>query len=538
MGKPLAVAYVRVSSEEQVSNNSLDTQERECRGYVNRQGWKLARIFRDEGESAKTLNRPALRELAEYCRKQKGKVEFVVVWKLDRLARNQHDFHCFKALLASFGVAVRSATEVIEDDPAGRLLEGILAAFGQFENDVKAERTTMGMKAAARDGQWCHVAPIGYLNTRDSAGKATLVIDPERGPLVRKAFEMLATGIHSKAEVLRKITDLGLRSRRGNPVCSSSFDRMVGNVAYAGWIKSSFTGHEPVRANFPPLVEQELFDRVQAVISGRAYVVTPHLRNRPDFPLRRFVRCGACGQPVTASWSTGRNGEKYGYYRCHRCGGVKVRKGTLEQQFLDLLEQLEPMAEWVSLFRDVVLDEWRQQHAGAVAEHERMQRRVGELEGQKQRLLDLLLDGTVDKPTYAERREQLEIEIAVARSEANDANLDTMDLGAVLDFAEHLVCNARKMWIHASLDERQRLQGVLFPEGLSHDGEGFGNAVTGHVFSYLRRSEGDEGGMGAESRSAELWKHANPSNSKDLEPSGDPKSRVVTPTGFEPVFQA
>jgi len=76
VGKPpVAVAYVRVSSEEQVTNNSLDTQERECRAYVKRQGWALAQMFRDEGQSAKTLNRPALMELAGYCRKHKGELD-------------------------------------------------------------------------------------------------------------------------------------------------------------------------------------------------------------------------------------------------------------------------------------------------------------------------------------------------------------------------------------------------------------------------------------------------------------------------------
>ena len=460
------------------------------------------------------------------------------MWKLDRLARNQHDFHCFKALLASFGVSVRSATEVIEDDPAGRLLEGILAAFGQFENDVKAERTTMGMKAASRSGQWVHGAPVGYLNARDAEGKPTMEIDPETAPLVRKAFEMVATGIYTKAEVLRKVTALGLRNRWGRPVSSSAFDRLVTSPLYAGWVKTKLTGPEPVRGNFPALVEQELYDRVQAVLSGRAYTSTPHLRNRPDFPLRRFVLCAGCGHPVTASWSTGNRGRKYGYYRCDHCGGVKVRKEKLEGQFLDVLGRLEPMAEWVALFREVVLDEWRAQHAGAVAEHERLQGEVVKLEGQKQRLLDLLLDGTIEKATYAERCEQLRIDIAVRRSEANGANLDSMDLGAVLDFAEHLVGNARKMWVQAGLDERQRLQAILFPEGLRHDGDAFGNAVTGFAFSYLRVEEGGEGQLGAADGEAKLWNSASAIEGKGLEHDSCSKPRVVTPTGFEPVFQA
>lgn len=112
---------------------------------------------------------------------------------------------------------------------------------------------------------------------------------------------------------------------------------------------------------------------------------------------------------------------------------------------------------------------------------------MAKLEEQKERLLDLLLAGTIDKATYTARREEMEIELAVKRSEAHDAELESVDVGAVLDFANHLVLNARKMWEVETLDQRQRLQRLLFPEGLTYDGTGFAAAVTCCVFSYLRQ---------------------------------------------------
>lgn len=94
-------------------------------------------------------------------------------------------------------------------------MEGILAAFAQFDNDVKAERTVVGMKAAIDRGRWTFQAPIGYLNSPGSAGQSTLIPDTERGAIIKKAFELYATGQHSKNDVLRVATTLGASHAKG-----------------------------------------------------------------------------------------------------------------------------------------------------------------------------------------------------------------------------------------------------------------------------------------------------------------------------------
>src|SRR5207244_7936821 len=163
-----------------------------------------------EGQSAKTAHRTELLKLLQSCRNNKGTVQFVVVFNLTRFAREKYDHFALRAHLKSLGISLRSATEPIDDTSTGKLMEGVLAAFAQFDNDVRSERTRGGMKAALELGRWTFLAPLGYLNAPRAMGKS-LVPDPERAPLVRRAFQDFATGQFTKDEVRKRVIALGLR---------------------------------------------------------------------------------------------------------------------------------------------------------------------------------------------------------------------------------------------------------------------------------------------------------------------------------------
>ena len=135
-------------------------------------------------------------------------MHFVVVFNLTRFARDKYDHFALRSLLQSLGISLRSATEPIDDTSTGKLMEGVLAAFAQFDNDVRSDRTRAGMKAALELGRWVFLAPLGYINAPRPLGKS-LMHDPERAPLVRRAFEDYATGRFTKQQVLEQRDDRG-----------------------------------------------------------------------------------------------------------------------------------------------------------------------------------------------------------------------------------------------------------------------------------------------------------------------------------------
>src|SRR5713226_1593253 len=198
-----AVIYVRVSTKEQTENLSLSTQLKACEDYCERQAFNVLARFREEGESAKTADRTELQKLLQFCRTNKGAVQFVVVFNLTRFARDKYDHFALRAHLKSLGISLRSATEPIDDTSTGKLMEGVLAAFAQFDNDVRSDRTRAGMRAALELGRWTFLAPIGYMNAPRAMGKS-MIPDTERAPLVRRAFEEYATERFTKQQLLKQ----------------------------------------------------------------------------------------------------------------------------------------------------------------------------------------------------------------------------------------------------------------------------------------------------------------------------------------------
>src|SRR2546428_9642341 len=230
-----AVIYVRVSTKEQTENLSLPTQLRGCEQYCQREGYEVLERFKEEGESAKTTDRTELQKLLKYCRTHKGKIHFVVVYNLTRFAREKYDHFALRAHLKSLGISLRSVTEPIDDTSTGKLMEGVLASFAQFDNDVRSERTRAGMRGALELGRWTFPAPLGYLNAPKWSGKS-LVPDPERAAFVKQVFEDFATGRFTKQEVLARVTEVGLRTRRGLALSPQSFGQMMRNSIYIGRI--------------------------------------------------------------------------------------------------------------------------------------------------------------------------------------------------------------------------------------------------------------------------------------------------------------
>ena len=175
-----AVIYCRVSTKEQAKNLSLPAQRKACTRFCEDQGWKVDRVFVERGESAKTEDRTELQELLAYCRENRGKLQVVVVYSLDRFARSNFAHYAVRALLAQLGITLRSVTQPIDESPTGKLMEGVLAAVAQFDNDVRAEKTVVGMKEALARGRWTFQAPLGYRNVRRPDGSPTLEIDPRK----------------------------------------------------------------------------------------------------------------------------------------------------------------------------------------------------------------------------------------------------------------------------------------------------------------------------------------------------------------------
>jgi site-specific DNA recombinase len=461
-----AVIYCRVSSLTQVDNLSLDTQEKACREYCAQHDYDVDAVFIERGESAKTADRTEFLKLLEHCRRaSRDRVHAVVVYSLTRFSRNTTDHHAIAAGLRGLGIILRSVTEPIDESPTGKLMEAMLAGFAQFDNDVKAARVRAGLKAAVERGRWCWPAPIGYLNADASRGPS-LVPDPERAPLVRKAFELHDAGVRGR-ELLRQVHALGLRAKRGGtPLSLATLYNVLHHRAYIGIVRPrGWT--EDARGDFEPLVDVALFERVQASLHTKprqSPAIGQHV-DHPDFPLRRFVRC-SCGHAMTGSWSSGRS-RRHAYYHCQK-SCQRITKAALEGAFFALLDTLRPEAAGWRIIEHVVFTSLRTAQQEAKSREAAARRAMTTIEARRRHLDDAYLyDRTIDAATYTAQRERLEGDLIVARMDASAAFVADVDIDGQLAFARTALERASTLWTAASdVQERIALQWTLFPEGL------------------------------------------------------------------------
>lgn len=311
------VIYCRVSSKEQVEGTSLESQELACKEYAARNHLNVVRVFVERGESAKYADRTQLLEMLAFCGKREHGIQQLLVWKVDRLARNVGDHFNIKATLLKQGARVVSVTEPIDAKPEGKLLETILAGFAQFDNDIRAARTVQGMRRKIQEGIFPWKPPLGYKGSAQSGSKKTEPDQPEQPAfgILQQAWNEFATGAYTKAQMLCLMTSRGLRTRTGTPLTNQAIDHIFGNAFYAGIIHDPWSGEEHTGRHLP-MVSRDTFNAVQQIFARRNRSV-PHQEIRPEFPLRTFVRCGNCESTLTGSFSRGRS-NLYPYYHCFR----------------------------------------------------------------------------------------------------------------------------------------------------------------------------------------------------------------------------
>lgn len=347
---PGAVTYCRVSTPEQADQAyNLPTQQRKVEERCKREGLSVVKTFTD-AESARTTERPQFQAMMAYCRAHKSKISHVVFADLSRLNRNVADQSTTLATFKTLGITPISCDERIEDSAAGKLSVNLLGVINEFFSDSLSERIRYRMRAGVQEGRWLWLAPIGYLNSgQNDNGASGLRIDPHRADLVRKAFELVASRSYTLEEVLRRITLLGLKTRRDRPLTKQTFSRMLRNQVYAGWVVS---GEVKVKGLHQPLVTQELFDAVQDALEGKTATGAPappvvHKKVNDDFPLKGFVKCAGCEKKLTAGWARGRK-ESYPRYWCWnpKCPAkVGASRDEVEKSFVRILAMLEPTQE-------------------------------------------------------------------------------------------------------------------------------------------------------------------------------------------------
>jgi site-specific DNA recombinase len=483
-----AVIYVRVSTDEQSGPVNLLNQEKRCRDFCQQQGWPVVEVFTDPGESARTADRPEFQRMIRFCKAHRGEIGYVVVQDFSRFARNVQDQAETTANLQKIGILVRSAYETnIDESASGKLSATIVGGFNEYYSNSLSEKMRDRTRQSVTLGRFPWRAPIGYVNIGGKTG-ANIRPDPQRAPLIRLAFELMSTGGYKKTEALRRISEEGLRTTTGMTLSAQTLQAVLKNPIYAGWVTlPSDPDFAPVRGLHEPLVSQEVFDRVQSILSGRRPIVAPKRKFNPALPLKCLVRCEACGTPITGGFPKGR-GKRYPRYWCRKagCRAVKISKELLESEFLALLGRLRPEPKVLSEFPKIAARVWAEKQGDAEKQAKKLGERIDEQKRLKSELLRMRLRGEIPQTEFEQSNSEFGAEIAVLEQELQAINSSRATMDAFVRFAELQLMDIARAWQIADPEQRQRVQNLLFNDGLAFSSEtGFLNRSKSSLYSVL-----------------------------------------------------
>lgn len=485
-----AVAYIRVSSEEQTSNFSLDNQQDYCRREAEKQGYTLLKIFREEGKSAKTTNRPELIKLMEFCQVKKNRVSAVFVYRYDRLSRDSYQALAIKHRLSENGVEVISATEPAGNDSMGNFMQTLSFALAQLDNDIRSERTLDGMRKRFEAGFVHGKAPVGYINSQNEGGKLIAIPDPEQFDLMKRAWEEMATGTHTYETIATFMNNIGIVVKIGKRrkfVSNQHAERLFKNKFYIGILTSKRWGE--IAGVHEAMVSEELFYKVQAILNGKAHKTAPHQRRNPDFPLRWFVLCEKCNHPLTGAWSRGGRGQKYAYYYCNsgNHSSPSIPKDKFEKEFVTFLDKLTPKKAFVDLFVEIIKEKWQEKIDTYRLQQMVASKKLREVQDKRQMLIDGHLNRIYSDTVFKEQLDKLDNEIEARKTVIADSKLDQLDIETLTEFMKAFLFNLSQAWIKGTLEQKQILFSSIFPEKITYGDSGFRTAKLALFLEPFRR---------------------------------------------------
>lgn len=491
--------YTRVSSQEQVSNMSLSEQERICRDFVarNPNNLPVVKLFQEEGESAKSADRTQLKALLEYCRAHKHDIGYVVVYKIDRFARNLEDHTALRVILAKMGIMLLSATEPIDQTLTGKLMENVLASFAQFDNEQRAERSKNGMAARAKEGCWVTTAPIGYINAKDGLKRPTLAFGKAKAvKAVRKFFEEFATGKYLQNDAATVAAACGVRTSSGMPLSRTGAIGLLNNIVYAGIIKNKMTDNLEVIGLHPPIISIEQYRAIQAILSGRKHSYAKPTRFKPIWVLRRFLTCGQCGHALTASAPTGGSGKSHPAYHCPKCtikksgARVTIPKDKAHEEFAARLDALIP-SEWaIKAFKEIVVRRWDREFRDVQEKRQEIDTELSKLEKQRNILVDKNLAGQYSDDLFNEQLQRLEVRTHELEVERDDTKSLEVDKRHIVNEAVHFIAHAGDIWRTATAENKVLFQKLVYEGGLAlFPDQTFGTGSVSEIYKQVTEIE-------------------------------------------------
>tara|TARA_B100001750_G_scaffold145115_1_gene115893 strand:+ start:2963 stop:4495 length:1533 start_codon:yes stop_codon:yes gene_type:complete len=464
-----AVLFARVSTKDQEEQgHSLPAQTEKLRAYASKNGMTIIKefVFQETGGSKK--QRKKFNEMIDYLKRHDdGNVPILLTTNVDRITRNFKDAVEIDELRIHKGLHVHFIQDGFTISPQSTgndmfMWEAKVFMGKQYLNRIR-EDAVRSREYKIKNGEWTHRAPVGYLHSKDQNGRSTVILDPDRAPLVRRLFVEYAKGGISVSELSRMATNWGLRNptKAQGKISKSQAHRMIQNPFYYGVI---IDGDDVITHQYPPLIDKATWDQCQRVREG--YHKKPFAYAAKPFAFRGLVTCSHCGSAYTTEQKKG----KYNYLFCTKnkdknCPAVRVKETDLLDQVACVLDSISIPPDVLDVAKEHLAkthDAKNEYHNAAV---KNIEKALSSVDRQIQRLFDLYLKAEdsssittneLDKKMSELKQEQHDLRHQLSTHQSADD-----DFYVSLNLMLELVQNASDLFRAGNIEQKRKLLNLL-----------------------------------------------------------------------------
>ena len=456
------VALARVSSREQEREGfSLDVQEDALKRYAESNGGTIIRLLRIAETASKSDERKTFRELIAYTKKHCAELDGLLVYKVDRAARNLFDFVEIERLESEYDVRFICVSQPTESNPAGRMMRRTLANMASFYTEQQSVDVREGLARRVREGWFVGKAPYGYRNVRKE-GRGLIEFDPIPADNIRRMFHLFAFEPLTLDRLVERLESESREFRPGSrKFPRSKVHKALRDRAYIGEIE--FLG-QWYPGKHEPLVDRATWDRVQTLLGEHIY------HGHEMTYAGEFIRCGHCGHPITGENKTKqtKDGERsYVYYRCARytkAGHPRTRipEAEFDRQLLAVFDRMrvqdEAVREW---FQAVLFSQTKDSQAESLAKRAELQRQQTLLVEQQDRLLNLRLSDDIDQTMFARKSTELRDRLAAIKLQLDAVDRSHDENAELASKVFELSQTLRERWLTADYATKRQILEIV-----------------------------------------------------------------------------
>jgi site-specific DNA recombinase len=477
----------RVSSDEQAKGYSLDDQYEKLVNYCNRNNYEIVYEIKED-HSAKSFDRPEWKKWIDSIKKRQVKVDEILFTSWDRFARDMTGALNMIEYLKRQKIVVQSIEQPIDYNiPENLFMLAIYLANPDVDNQRRSIKVRGGIRQGLKQGRWPRPPVYGFKSAKDENGTHIIVHEPSKAPVVLEIFEGVANGLSQK-EIRTNLESRNIIVSRNN-MCS-----ILKNVLYMGKIIVPADENESlqiIEAIHEPIVSEDLFYKVQQILTvnkkAKGKFIPKYAKLRDDFHLRGVINCNTCNNTMTASFSKGKLGKRYGYYHCNHCKEQRVSAIKVHEAFDKLIHSIVIEPE-IRVIYDLILEE---QMGGSEKQNKqevkKLQEQLNQINDRLERLQDLMLDQKLDPDEYVSIKARYSAQKDEIKTKINGLKASTIEFSKLTQTGLNLLSNIAETYYNASIRLKHKIVGSIFFENFTFDGKKCRTPKLNTIFDLFTR---------------------------------------------------